>query len=134
MYMVSWGCPSPGIDPRTPIMSGWSKGLQTSMVAQSWREPSSERLLTRAPVALEGARAAIAGAGRSTARAQSDARIGFRRVIHVKIPAATLQRADGPSFGAGSPAPIRERRVICLRHGTDALSGRGGTARARARV
>ena len=74
-------------------MSGWSKGLQTSMVAQSWRELSSERPLTAALVALEGADAASVGVARSTARAASDAWIGFHEVIHLKIPPAILQRA-----------------------------------------
>jgi hypothetical protein len=33
MYIISWELPSPGIDPRIPIVLGWSLGLQTLMVA-----------------------------------------------------------------------------------------------------
>ena len=59
------------------------------MVAHSWRELKSERRLVVVYVALKGAEAASAGAGRSTARAHSDARIGFRGIIYVKIPPAS---------------------------------------------
>ena len=59
------------------------------MVAHSWRELSSERRLVVAFAALNGAEAASAGAGRSTARAHSDARIGFRGIIYLKIPPAS---------------------------------------------
>ena len=41
MYILSWACPSPGIEPRMPIVLGWSGGLQTSIVAHSSRERSS---------------------------------------------------------------------------------------------
>ena len=41
MYMTSLAWPSPGIEPRMPIVSGWSLGLHTSTVAHSSRECSS---------------------------------------------------------------------------------------------
>lgn len=42
MYIVSFERPSPGIDPRMPIVWAWSLGLHTSTVAHSSRECSSE--------------------------------------------------------------------------------------------
>ena len=45
MYIVSPAWPSPGIEPRTPTVLGWSAGLHTSIVAHSWRDCSSARLL-----------------------------------------------------------------------------------------
>ena len=52
MYMVWPACPSPGIDPRMPTVSGWSGGLHTSIVAHSCVDVSSECLLV-AVVAAE---------------------------------------------------------------------------------
>jgi hypothetical protein len=42
MYILSRAWPSLGIEPRTPTISGWSVGLQTLIVAHSWRELRTE--------------------------------------------------------------------------------------------
>ena len=67
MYILSWAWPSPGIDPRTPTVSGWSGGLQTSIVAHSSRESSSARSLASGVCARGCANVASAGAGASAA-------------------------------------------------------------------
>ena len=56
MYIASFSCPSPGIEPRIPTVSGSFAGLHTSIVAHSSRERSSECPPTRLP----GAPAAVA--------------------------------------------------------------------------
>src|SRR5271165_1146963 len=43
MYMLSCAWPSPGIEPRMPIVLGWSAGLHTSIVAHSSCECSRAR-------------------------------------------------------------------------------------------
>src|SRR5947209_3275965 len=104
MYIMSRGWRLPGIDPRTPTVSGWSEALQTLMVAHSCRDCSSEcPPATLFPVGLEAA-AATAGAGTTKATAPKDAEIDFQAAIRLKIAPVGVRarrRAPGEPVGAG---------------------------------
>src|SRR5579872_3293687 len=73
MYILSWLWRSPGIEPRMPTVSGWSAGLQTSIVAHSSRELNSACALGVGVGDFVGAVAARAPAGDSAITAPSPA-------------------------------------------------------------
>jgi hypothetical protein len=73
MYILSEDIPSPGIEPRTPTVLGWSLGLQTSTVAHNSRDFNSACAPIRVAPVLAGAELATAGAPALTASAATSA-------------------------------------------------------------
>ena len=84
MYIRSCRWPSLGIEPRTPTMSGWSAGLQTLIVAHSWRDCSTEPAARACGVGLVAASEVEAGA-RSAASAAAALRPLVDGRAHMKI-------------------------------------------------
>lgn len=83
MYILSLAKPSLGIEPRIPRVFGWSLGVQTSIVAHSWREWKSEW-----PVAALAPEAEV---NESTTSGVSNA-IGLREtIVHLKIAPPVLR-------------------------------------------
>src|ERR1700722_12055365 len=73
MYIVSCLSPSPGIEARIPIVSGWAAVLQTSTVAQRWLESSFGTGVLAgflAALALSGATESAAAKAAITARSR----------------------------------------------------------------
>jgi CRP/FNR family transcriptional regulator, cyclic AMP receptor protein len=104
MYILSCAWWSPGIEPRMPIVSGWSAGLHTSIVAHSSCESSSARSAALGVVARVGAATARAEAGDSAATATAAAKSGLDVSILVTI----------------APEHIREPRVVVFPGGMGA--------------
>src|SRR5438128_7212165 len=112
---------SPGIEPRMPTVSGWSAGLQTSMVAHRAGERRSERGATADSARVRApAVAALTGEIRASA-----SRHPSRRLLWCI--ALTIAPRGGAHAGCA-------RAVICLPDGRHALSGDGRAARRRARL
>jgi hypothetical protein len=96
MYITWPFWPSPGIDPRTPTVSGWSAGLHTSMVAHSCVEESGECLLVTVFVAgdfaaAEAANVPAAQADVSATSAAAQQLSRFAETMLLKIPLRSPQ-------------------------------------------
>src|SRR5206468_4355686 len=92
MNMRSLARPVPGIDPRTPITRGKALVLQTSTVAQRWRDCTAAGALGLA-LAAPTAGAAGAARRRRAAAARRFATMGT---------ASTIARPSGARAGCGA--------------------------------
>ena len=113
MYILSRAWPSPGIEPRMPTVLGWSRGLQTSIVAHSSREVSSVSLWARA-CARPPARPRRSAARRRPGR-ESGARAARRGRAFAATQASRLTIAPPSARGAaraGASGAAAPRRVV----------------------
>src|SRR6185312_11915015 len=122
MYIVSRRCPSPGIDPRIPIVSGCLVVLQRSTVAHS-------------SLGLALGVAAACAAGRAPAAGERSTTVGATPSSSAHAPAyALLNRvactqltiAPRAGSGVGSARCPRAGCVLSDDHGRAELSGSRG--------